>query len=61
MARRSVRAFLKDKLRGSNKLGSLKLGDIAVEDGYAVMTQETLACLVALAEDGKEILSVKED
>lgn len=39
------------KLFPNNDIENLKVGDIIVENGYAVMTHDTLAYLIALAQE----------
>lgn len=53
---KSVKQWLRSKLKMSRDISSLKLGDISIEDGYAVMTQETLAYLLAVAEEKGRVM-----
>jgi tartrate dehydratase beta subunit/fumarate hydratase class I family protein len=51
----TVKKFIRDKLKTSSNIKDLKVGDIVVEDGFVVMTQDTLAYLLSLAEQRENI------
>jgi len=49
--------FLKRKFGKRKNIKELENGEIIVEDGYAIMTQDTLAYLVAMVGEGSDLIN----